>query len=158
MARPEIQKCKQYTGDSSQGMRYPLVPLWGSKIEVVAPKCRFRTQILEMCSGEKPFWCWFQEKQHLNGFLPEHSCRAPKFVLHLEHLNGISAEQISQCAGANSGKSAPKWLFARTAPRFVLKIKKCSAPKWRFARTLPFLISGKQHLNGFFARTLFQST
>ena len=83
MARPEDQKCKQYMGDSSQGMRYPLVPLWGSKIEVVAPKCRFRTQILEMCSGKTPSWCWFQEKQHLNGFLPEHFCRAPKFVLHL---------------------------------------------------------------------------
>ena len=25
-----------------------------------------------------------QENQHLNGFLPEHFCRAPKFVLHLD--------------------------------------------------------------------------
>ena len=36
MLRPEYQKGKQYTGDSSQGIRYPLVPLWGSKNEVVA--------------------------------------------------------------------------------------------------------------------------
>ena len=40
MLRPEYQKRKQYTGDSSQGIRYPLVPLWGSKNEVVAPKWR----------------------------------------------------------------------------------------------------------------------
>ena len=51
MLRPEYQKGKQYTGDSSQGIRYPLVPLWGSKNEVVAPKCRFQNTQFWSCSG-----------------------------------------------------------------------------------------------------------
>ena len=47
MPRPENQKCKEQTGDSSQGVRYPLVPLLGSKNEVVAPIFRFRTDFLK---------------------------------------------------------------------------------------------------------------
>ena len=47
MLRPEYQKGKQYTGDSSQGMSQALVPLWGSENEVVAPIFRFRTDFLK---------------------------------------------------------------------------------------------------------------
>ena len=27
----------------------------------------FQNRLFEKCSGKKPYWCWFQKKQHLNG-------------------------------------------------------------------------------------------
>ena len=36
---------KKYTGYSSQGIRYPLVPLWDSNNEVVVHKWRFQNTI-----------------------------------------------------------------------------------------------------------------
>ena len=53
MIRPEYQNGKEYTGDSSQGIRYPLVPLWGSKNEEVAPLWRFENTILGFLFWEK---------------------------------------------------------------------------------------------------------
>ena len=53
MARLENKKSKDYTGDSSQGMNYPLVPLWGSKNEGVAPLWRFENTILGFLFWEK---------------------------------------------------------------------------------------------------------
>ena len=46
MIRPEYQNCKEYTGDSSEGMRQALESLWGSKNEGVAPLWRFKNTIL----------------------------------------------------------------------------------------------------------------
>ena len=58
MLRPDYQKGKQYTRDSSQGIRYPLVPLWGSKNEVVAPLCRFQNTIFGQMFWLKVIqWC-----------------------------------------------------------------------------------------------------
>ena len=84
MIRPEYQNWNEYTGDSSKGMRYPLVPLWGSKIEVVAPKWHFRTlsQHLNLFGTLIPF-C--HKSPHLNAG---------------EHLNDISAKQIPLCEKA----------------------------------------------------------
>ena len=82
MPRPENQNWKEYTGDSSQGKRSALVPLWGSKNEVVAPKCRtqntFFGAVLEFVIK---FAILVLNIKHQNGFFPEHL--APKSVLHL---------------------------------------------------------------------------
>ena len=61
MPRPENQKCKEYAGDSSQGIRYPPVPLWGSKNEVVAPKWRFQNTILKCDLTKSHFGADFLE-------------------------------------------------------------------------------------------------
>jgi hypothetical protein len=61
MTRPENQKYKQYTGDSSQAIRYPVVPMWGSKNEVVAPKCRFITHFLKSVLEKSHFGADFRK-------------------------------------------------------------------------------------------------
>ena len=58
---PEYQNWKEYTGDSSQGISYPLVPLWGSKNEVVSPKFHFRTQFLKSVLAKSHFGADFRE-------------------------------------------------------------------------------------------------
>ena len=60
MLRTEYQKRKQYTGDSSQGIRYPLVPLWGSK-NVVAPKWRFQNTILKCILAKSHYGADFRK-------------------------------------------------------------------------------------------------
>ena len=72
MFRPDYQKGKQYTGDSSQGIRYPLVPLWGSKNEGVAPLWRFKNTILGFLFWLKVIQVLIPGKQHQHYFQPEH--------------------------------------------------------------------------------------
>ena len=83
MIRPEYQNCKAYTGGSSQGIRSPLVPLWGSKNEVVAPKWRFQNTIFgPVLEFVIKFAILVLNIKHQNDFFPEHL--APKSVLHLD--------------------------------------------------------------------------
>ena len=61
-------------------MSYALVPLWGSKNEVVAPKLRFQNTIFEaVLELVLKFAILVLNHQHQNGFFPEHL--APKSVL-----------------------------------------------------------------------------
>ena len=89
--------------------------MWGSKNEVVAPKCRFRTQFLNICSGKSHFGADFSTYMAFS----QNTFAAPKFVLYLnsflpedtpfhagEHLNDISAEQIPLCAKAKFWEKA----------------------------------------------------
>ena len=80
MIRPEYQNWKQYTGDPSQGIRYPLVPLWGSKNGVFAPKWRFQNTIFgAVLEFALKFAILVLNIMHQNGFFPEHL--APKSIL-----------------------------------------------------------------------------
>ena len=69
MLRPEYQKGKQYTGDSSQGIRLALVPLWGSKNEVVAPLCCFQNTIFGQMFWLKVIKALISWNQHLYYFV-----------------------------------------------------------------------------------------
>ena len=91
MIRPEYQNGKEYTGDSSQGMRQALVPLWGSKNEGVAPLWRFENTILGFLFWEKVIQV--QNSTNIT-FSLNILCLAPICVL------------------------APIWLFARTFLNF----------------------------------------
>ena len=64
-------------------MSYALVPLWGSKNEVVAPKWRFQNTIFgAVLEFVLKFAILVLNIKHQNGFFPEHL--APKSVLHLD--------------------------------------------------------------------------
>ena len=103
MIRPEYQNWKEYTGDSSQGMRQAAVPLWGSKNEVVAPKWRTQNRffgpVLELVIK---FAILVLNNQHQDGIFPEHL--APKSVLHLNLL----CTQMAFCQNTFMWR-APKW-------------------------------------------------
>ena len=91
MIRPEYQNGKEYTGDSSQGMRQALVPLWGSKNEGVAPLSRFENTILGFLFWEK--------------------------VIQVQNSTNITFSQNILCL-APICVLAPIWLFARTFLNF----------------------------------------
>ena len=101
--RPEYQNGSEYTGDSSQGMSQALVPLWGSKNEVVAPKLRFQNTIFEaVLEFVIKFAILVLSIKHQNGFFPEHL--APKSVLSKSVLH----TQMVFCQNTFMWR-APKW-------------------------------------------------
>ena len=84
-------------------MNQALVPLWGSKNEVVAPKLRFQNTIFEaVLELVLKFAILVLNHQHQNGFFPEHL--APKSVLHLYLL----CTQMVFCQNTFMWR-APKW-------------------------------------------------
>ena len=88
MPRPENQNWKEYTGYSSQGIRYPLVPLLGSKNEVVAPKWCFHNTSFES-ESKKPFWCLMFCTKMANCRI--NSRTAPKIVFWKRHLGATTS-------------------------------------------------------------------
>ena len=95
-------------------MSQALVPLWGSKNEVVAPKLRFQNTIFEaVLELVLNFAILVLNHQHQNGFFPEHL--APKSVLHLYLL----CTQMVFCQNTFMWR-APKWHLVRTLFIFVI--------------------------------------
>ena len=95
-------------------MRQALVPLWGSKNEVVAPKCRtqntFFGAVLEFVIK---FAILVLNIKHQNDFFPEHF--APKSGLHLD----IFSTQMAFCQNTSMWR-APKCHLVRTLFIFVI--------------------------------------
>ena len=113
----KTKKWKKYNGDSSEGIRLPLVPLWGWKNEVFVPKWGFQNTV---------FGLFGLVLSNRNAWLfPGTLCKGPKFDLHLCN----SCQNILVLI---SGKTASKWLFARTPLRST---QICSAPRWLLAKT-----------------------
>ena len=95
-------------------MSQALVPLWGSKNEVVAPKLRFQNTIFEaVLELVLKFAILVLSIKHQNGFFPEHL--APKSVLHLYLL----CTQMVFCQNTFMWR-APKWHLVRTLFIFVI--------------------------------------
>ena len=114
MPRPEYQNWKEYTEDSSQGISYPLAPLWGSKNEVVAPKWRFQNTIFgAVLEFVLKFAILVLNIKHQNGFFPEHL--APKSVLPLY----LFCTKMAFCQNTLMWR-APKWHLVRTLFIFVI--------------------------------------
>ena len=95
-------------------MRQALVPLRGSKNEVVAPKCQtqntFFGAVLEFVLK---FGNLVLNIKHQNGFFPEHL--APKSVLHLY----LFCTQMAFCQNTFMWR-APKWHLVRTVLSFFV--------------------------------------
>ena len=95
-------------------MSQALVPLWGSKNEVVAPKLRFQNTIFEaVLELVLNFAILVLSIKHQNGFFPEHL--APKSVLSKSVLH----TQMVFCQNTFMWR-APKWHLVRTLFIFVI--------------------------------------
>ena len=95
-------------------MSQDLVPLWGSKNEVVAPKWRFQNTIFgAVLEFVIKFAILVLNIKHQNDFFPEHP--APKYVLHLD----MFSTQMAFCQNTFMWR-APKWHLVRTLFIFVI--------------------------------------